>query len=122
MFSILIPTYKNFEYLKICIKSLKKNSIYNNQIIVHINTEDKEVEKFLNDHKITYTKSVYNFGMPKSLNTASMLAIQKYIVISHDDFYYCPNWDEYLMNAIKERRSKFFLYTGLMIGTKQTLE
>ena len=122
MFSILIPTYKNFEYLKICIKSLKKNSTYNNQIIVHINTEDPETERFLSDYKITYTKSVYNFGMPKSLNTASKFANQKYIVISHDDFYYCPNWDEYLMNAIREGNSKFFLYTGLMIGPKQPLE
>jgi GT2 family glycosyltransferase len=122
MFSILIPTYKNFEYLKICIKSLKKNSTYNNQIIVHINTEDPETERFLSDCKITFTKSVNNYGMPKSLNTASMFANQKYIVISHDDFYYCPNWDEYLMNAIREGNSQFFLYTGLMIGPKQPVE
>jgi GT2 family glycosyltransferase len=68
VFSILIPTFKNFEYLKICIKSLKKNSVYNNQIIVHINTEDLKTERFLIDYKITFTKSVYNYGMPKSLN------------------------------------------------------
>jgi hypothetical protein len=51
-----------------------------------------------------------------------MFAINEYIVISHDDFYYCPNWDEYLMNAIRESGSNFFLYTGLMIGPKQPLE
>ena len=26
MFSILIPTYNNLEYLKVCLRSLKKNS------------------------------------------------------------------------------------------------
>jgi len=37
MFSILIPSYNNLEYLKTCIDSLKKNSEYTHQIIVHIN-------------------------------------------------------------------------------------
>ena len=37
MFSILIPTYNNLEYLKICLDSLKKHSKYDHQIIIHIN-------------------------------------------------------------------------------------
>ena len=34
MFSILIPSFNNLEYLKTCINSLKKNSKYAHQIIV----------------------------------------------------------------------------------------
>ena len=34
MFSILIPTFNNIEYLKICINSIKKNSNYNHQTIL----------------------------------------------------------------------------------------
>ena len=37
MFSILIPTFNNLEYLKLCIDSIKKNSKFDHQIIVHIN-------------------------------------------------------------------------------------
>ena len=37
MFSILIPTFNNLNYLKICVKSLQKNSKFNHQIIIHIN-------------------------------------------------------------------------------------
>ena len=37
MFSILIPSYNNLEYLKLCIKSIEKNSKYDHQIIIHIN-------------------------------------------------------------------------------------
>ena len=37
MFSILIPTYNNLEYLKVCINSIRKNSKFSHQIIVHIN-------------------------------------------------------------------------------------
>ena len=121
MFSILIPTYKNFEYLKICVNSLKKNSKYNNQILVHINTEDLKTENFLNKNKISFTKSEFNFGMPRSLNTVSKLSMKDFIVISHDDFYYCPSWDEYLMNEIKKSKNSIFLYTGLMMGPNQPL-
>ena len=39
MFSVLIPTLNNLDYLKICIGSLKKNSYYNHQILVHINVD-----------------------------------------------------------------------------------
>ena len=122
MFSILIPTYDNFEYLKICINSLKKNSIFNNQILVHINTEDLKTKNYLIKNKISFTNSNSNYGMPKSLNTVSKLATNDYIVVSHDDFYYCPEWDKYLFNDIKKKDDDLFLYTGLMIGPNQPLE
>ena len=37
LFSIIIPTLNNLDYLKLCIKSLKKNSSFNHEIIVHVN-------------------------------------------------------------------------------------
>ena len=37
MFSIIIPTFNNLDYLKQCIKSIKKNSSYNHEIIPHVN-------------------------------------------------------------------------------------
>ena len=37
MFSIIIPTFNNIDYLKICIDSIKKNSKYNHEIILHVN-------------------------------------------------------------------------------------
>ena len=37
IFSVIIPTYNNLDYLKLCIKSLKKNSKYNHELIFHIN-------------------------------------------------------------------------------------
>ena len=37
MFSIIIPTFNNLNYLKICIDSIKKNSKYNHEIILHVN-------------------------------------------------------------------------------------
>ena len=37
MISILIPTFNNLDYLKLCLKSLKKNSSFNHEIIIHVN-------------------------------------------------------------------------------------
>ena len=37
--------------------------------------------------------------MPSALNNASKLAKFEHLIISHDDFYYCPGWDmNFLMN------------------------
>ena len=37
MFSIILPTYNNLEYLKLCLASIKKNSNFDHEIIIHIN-------------------------------------------------------------------------------------
>ena len=37
MFSIIIPTFNNLDYLKLCLDSINKNSKYNHEIIIHIN-------------------------------------------------------------------------------------
>ena len=36
-FSIIIPSYNNLKYLKLCVESIKFNSKYNHEIIVHVN-------------------------------------------------------------------------------------
>ena len=43
-FSIIIPTFQNYQYLSLCIKSIQKNSSFDHEIIVHLNGEiDMEV-------------------------------------------------------------------------------
>ena len=36
-FSIVIPSWNNLAYLQLCIDSIRKNSMYTHEIIVHIN-------------------------------------------------------------------------------------
>ena len=110
MFSIIIPTLKNLDYLKICIKSLKANSKFKNQIIVHINVGNDGTNLFLDKEKIEYTQSTENLGLCKAVNLASKKAKNDYIVYSHDDFYFCPNWDQNIMNEINRiQHKKFYL-------------
>lgn len=116
MFSILVPTYNNLEYLKICIESLQNNSEYDHQIIVHINEGTDGTLEYVKNKKLDYTLSTENIGMPSALNRASTKAKFDYIVISHDDFYYCPDWDIHFKNEIHFLKDENFYLSGTMIG------
>jgi len=119
MFSILIPTFNNLEYLKICIDSLKKNSNFLHQIIVHVNEGTDGTIKYLKENNIEFTYSADNIGMPKALNIASKKAKFNYILISHDDFYYCPGWDIEFEKEIKLINHNNFYFSGTMVGAGQ---
>jgi len=119
MFSILIPSYNNLEYLKICIDSLNKNSKYTHQIIVHINEGSDGSLQYIKDLGIDYTYSSSNIGMPKALNLSSKKAKFDYILISHDDFYYCPSWDIVFEEEINNIKHKNFYLSGTMVGEGQ---
>lgn len=119
MFSILIPTFNNLEYLKICIRSIKKNSNYNHQIIVHVNNGSDGTLSYLKDNNIEFTHTPDNIGMPKALNLISKKAIKNYILISHDDFYYCPGWDLEFKKEIELINHNYFYLSGTMVGEGQ---
>lgn len=116
MFSILIPTYNNLSYLKLCVDSIKKNSSFNHQIIIHVNEGSDGTLDYVKNLNFNYTYSKYNIGMPKALNKISKLAINNYIIISHDDFYFCPGWDNEFIKEINLIKHNNFYLSGTTIG------
>jgi len=116
-FSIIIPTYKNFNYLKLAIKSIKKNSKFNNEIIIHINGNDFKTEAYLKNQKIKYTKSSKNIGLCSGVNEASKISTTKFIVYAHDDMYFLPKWDNYLDKEINKLNSKLFYFSSTQISS-----
>ena len=94
MFSIIIPTYNNLKYLELCLKSIEKNSKYNHEIIIHINEGVDGTKNYLKDKKYKTTYSKKNLGVCIAFNQAVKKATKKFIVLGHDDMYFCPNWDE----------------------------
>ena len=119
MFSILIPSYNNLDYLKLCIESLEKNSKFEHQIIIHVNEGSDGTLDYVQKNNFDYTYTSENIGMPKALNKASLLANYDYILISHDDFYYCPRWDSEFVNEIKKIKHNNFYLSGTMVGAGQ---
>ena len=119
MFSILIPTFNNVKYLELCIDSIKKNSKFDHQIIVHVNIGDDGTIEYLNKINIEYTHTKYNSGICEGINKASDLAKFDYFLYAHDDFYFCPLWDEVLKNEIDLIGHNNFYLSGTMMHSGQ---
>ena len=115
MFSIVIPTYNNFKYLELCLNSIKKNSKYNHEIVLHINDGKDGSLNYAKKNKIKYSYSEVNIGLCSSINLASKLTTNKYLLYSHDDMYFCPSWDVYLYDEIKMIGHDNFYLSGTMI-------
>ena len=116
MFSIIIPTYNNLEYLKLCLTSIKKNSQYKHEIIIHINDGSDGTYNFIKTQNYKFTHSKLNIGLCKAMNSAVKISSKKYIVYAHDDMYFCPGWDVTFFEEIqKHDEDKDFFLSGTMI-------
>ena len=116
MFSIIIPTFNNINYLKLCLESIRKNSKYEHEIIIHINEGVDGTLSYLSDKNYKKSYSAINEGVCTAFNKAATLSTKKYIILAHDDMYFCPGWDEVFNNELSKIKniSDFFL-SGTMV-------
>ncbi len=120
-FSIIIPTWNNLEYLKLCINSIKKNSNFNHQIIVHINDgSDGTIEWLSEQEDVDYTHSEENIGICYALNIARSLLKTDYLLYMNDDMYVLPEWDKYLNDEIVSIGHNNFFLSATMIEPSTT--
>ena len=116
MFSVIIPTFNNLEYLKLCLNSLKKNSNFDHEILVFINDGSDGTLDFVKENKIKFLHSIKNLGLCYAVNRCAEIAKNKYIVYAHDDMYFCPGWDLEFLNEIRKHKdNKDFFLSGTMI-------
>ncbi len=113
--SIIIPTYNNLNYLKISTESIKKNSAYSHEIIVHVNENKDNTINYLKNNKIKYTFSKENIGLCSSVNLAVKESTTNFILYSHDDMYFLPGWDICLESELSKISNKLFYFSGSMI-------
>ena len=97
MISLIIPTYRNPEYLDICLKSAVEGQINKdkNEIIVVVDgyvEESKEViDKYRDNIQVLPLED--NQGMQMALNLGVMNASNERIMIINDDNVLCKGWD-----------------------------
>jgi glycosyltransferase involved in cell wall biosynthesis len=120
MFSIIIPTWNNLDFIKLCVESIHKNSQYKHQVILHINDGSDGTKDWADQNKIDYTCSAQNIGICLAVNQAAMLAKHDYIVYMNDDMYVCPGWDKYLVDDIQAFGTDCFMLSATMIEPKGT--
>ena len=115
MFSIILPTYNNLEYLKVTLESISKNSKYKHDIIVHVNEGTDGSLNYVKNKKLNFTYSLKNLGLCTGVNTAAKKAKTNYILYSHDDMYFCPGWDACLEKEVKKLNTDKFYLSASMI-------
>lgn len=115
-YSILIPTWNNIKYLKLCVDSIRKNSHFKHQIIVHVNQGSDGTKEWLKTKDdIDYTFSKKNIGICYALNISRSLLVTDYIVYMNDDMYVCPDWDLELDKEIQKIGHNLFFLSSTMI-------
>jgi glycosyltransferase involved in cell wall biosynthesis len=115
-FSILIPSWNNLDYLKLCLESIRRNSAYTHQLIVHVNEgTDGTLDWVQQQPDLFYTHSPQNVGVCYALNASALLATTDYIVYINDDMYVCPGWDDALLQEIQQIGHPYFFLSGTAI-------
>jgi GT2 family glycosyltransferase len=116
LFSILIPTWNNLPYLRLCIESLRKHSDFQHQIIVMVNEgQDGTHEWVSSQSDLEYIASPENIGICYGLNACRPLIKNPYVVYANDDMYFLPHWDSRLCVAIEQSSSEEFMLSATMI-------
>jgi glycosyltransferase involved in cell wall biosynthesis len=115
IFSILIPSWKNYAHLKLIIESIRRNSTYVHEICVHLNEGDENSKKLLEDLGISHSISRENTGVCFGFNAASSLAQCPIFVLMDDDKYVAPGWDKPLYDEIKKQNSPYWSISGSMM-------
>ena len=120
MFSILIPTWNNLDYLRLCVRSIRENSAHRHQIIVHVNDGSDGSREWVTSEKLDATFSDSNVGICWAVNEAAQLASHELIVYMNDDMYCLPGWDTALLARAAAMPSQLFMLSGTMVEPRDS--
>ena len=115
MFSIVIPSWNNLAYLKLCVESLRKNSSQQHEIIVHLNDGSDGSLEWVRTQGIKYTHSKKNVGVCLSVNRMFSEASHDWVLYMNDDMVAAPGWDAAFTEAIDSVKTDLAVFFGTLI-------
>jgi glycosyltransferase involved in cell wall biosynthesis len=118
LFTILIPTWNNLDYLKLCVASIRENSAHAHQIVVHVNDGSDGSRQWVREQGLDASFSDTNIGICYAVNEAAMLARHDWIVYLNDDMFCCPGWDAALLERMQAIPGELFMLSGTMVEPK----
>lgn len=103
MISLIIPTYRNPEYLDLCLSSAINGQSNRNQIIVIVDGYVEESKHILDKYKddINVLPLEENQGMQMALNLGVFNAVNERICIINDDNVLSKDWDKVILEDLK---------------------
>lgn len=116
MFSVVIPTWNNLDYLRLCIESIISNSRYVDRVLVHVNEGLDGTIEWLKTQDVSISYSPDNLGVCLSVNYLASRVQSDWLIYANDDMYFPPDWDVPFAEYIKRRSEKnnFVLFSNLV--------
>ncbi len=113
--SILIPSWNNLAYLRLCIDSLRRQAQVAQQIVVHVNDGSDGTLDWLRAEGIEHTASPGNVGICLAVNEAAMHARGEWFVYLNDDMVVLPGWDRLLLERAEAMPTRLFMLSATMV-------
>ena len=121
LFSILVPSWNNLPFLRLCLESLRRHGSVPSQIIVIANEATDGTLEFLKTQPdVDFIHAPQNIGICFGLNAARPLVRGRYMVYVNDDMYLLPGWDAALWQEIQELDTEEFMLSATMIEPHET--
>lgn len=115
MFSIVIPTWNNLEYLKLCVDSIRKHSQFDHEIIIHVNDGSDGTLEWVKSQNIKYSHTDKNVGVCLAVNHLVAQASHEWVLYMNDDMVACPGWDTAFVNSIESSGTDLALFFATLI-------
>ena len=81
-FSIVVPTWKNLEYLDLMYRGLTANSAVTHEIIIFFNEFDESCEEWARGKNILTCGSAENTGVCPAVNRAAEMATTDFLSVT----------------------------------------
>ncbi len=114
-FSVVIPTWNNLALVKHCVASIRRNSTFPHQIVLHVNQGADGTLDWARAEGLDHTWSRENVGVCLAVNAAASLARTDLVAYMNDDMWVCPGWDAPLCDAIDRLGHRRFFLSSTLI-------
>lgn len=120
MFSVLIASWNNLDYLKLCIESVRKHSRHDHEILVHVNDGSDGTLDWVRAQGIRHSHSRANVGVCLAFNELAARAKGDWLICLNDDMVCCPGWDSAYADAIRSAPVNLAVFSSTMIEPRDT--
>ena len=115
MFSVIIPTWNNLEFLKLCVDSLRKHSQYDHEIIIHVNDGSDGTLAWVKAQGLKYSHTEKNIGVCLAVNHLAAQTSREWVLYMNDDMVACPGWDSAFAQAVASTNTDLALFFSTLI-------
>jgi GT2 family glycosyltransferase len=114
-FTVVVPSWNNLPYLRLCVESIRRNSAVPHQVVVHVNDGSDGTLDWVREQGLDFTHSDTNAGVCFAVNAAVALGTTDLVLYMNDDMYACPGWDVALLEAVERIGHARYMLSGTMI-------